>query len=54
VTTACYAENAPSRRVMEKVGFRKEGERLRAQYHDGCMKDRLEYALNKDEFIGNI
>jgi len=51
MTTACYKENRPSRRVMEKAGFRKEGERLKAQYHDGVMKDRLEYAINKDEWL---
>ena len=35
--------------VMEKAGFRKEGERIKAQYHEGTMKDRVEYALNKFE-----
>ena len=39
---------------MEKVGFRKEGERIRAQYHDGIMKDRLDYAINKDEFTKSV
>jgi len=50
MTTACYGDNVPSRRVMEKAGFRKEGERLKAQYHDGVMKDRLEYAINKGDW----
>jgi len=50
VTTACYAENAASRRVMEKAGFRKEGEHIQAQFHDGVMKDRLSYAINKSEW----
>jgi len=49
MTTACYRENEPSRRVMGKAGFRKEGEKVKAQYHDGVMKDRLEYAINKGE-----
>ena len=53
ITTGCYRDNEASRRVMEKAGFRKEGERLKAQYHDGVMKDRLDYAINKDEFIKN-
>jgi len=35
---------------MEKAGFKLEGERLKAAYHDGVMKDRWEYAINKDEF----
>ena len=47
ITTACYKDNEPSRNVIEKVGFRREGERIKAQYHDGVMKDRLEYGLNK-------
>jgi RimJ/RimL family protein N-acetyltransferase len=38
-------------KVMEKAGFRKEGERIKAAYHDGAMKDRLEYAINKDEYL---
>ena len=31
---------------MDKAGFRKEGERFDAQFHDGKIKDRLEYAIN--------
>ena len=50
VTTGCHKDNEASRKVMEKVGFRKEGERIKAVYHDGIMKDRLEYAINKDEY----
>jgi len=51
ITTACYSNNIPSQTVMKKVGFRKEGQRVKAQWHDGIMKDRLEFAMNKDEFI---
>ncbi|MCL1863059.1 MAG: GNAT family N-acetyltransferase [Defluviitaleaceae bacterium] len=47
ITTGCYRENIPTQRVMEKVGFRQEAERIEAQYHDGVMKDRLDYAINK-------
>ena len=53
MTTGCYKDNEASQKVMEKVGFRKEGERIKAQYHDGVLKDRLEYAINKDEFINS-
>ncbi|MCL2853618.1 MAG: GNAT family N-acetyltransferase [Defluviitaleaceae bacterium] len=49
LTTGCYSDNIPSRKVLEKVGFRLEGTRIKAAYHDGKMKDRLEYALNSDE-----
>jgi len=50
LTTGCVKEHEASRKVMEKAGFRNEGERIKAQYHDGVMKDRVEYAINKDEF----
>jgi len=51
VTTACYGDNIPSRKVMEKAGFRKIAERKQVQLHDGVMKDRLEYVIGKDEFL---
>ena len=50
VATGCYRDNVPTQRVMDKTGFRKEGERFASRYHDGKMKDRLEYAMNKDEW----
>ncbi|MCL2197806.1 MAG: GNAT family N-acetyltransferase [Defluviitaleaceae bacterium] len=49
ITTGCHAENIASRRVIEKSRFRKEAEKIKAVYHDGKMKDRLEYAINKDD-----
>jgi ribosomal-protein-alanine N-acetyltransferase len=51
ITTGCIKTHEASYKVMEKSGFRKEAEKIKAQYHDGSMKDRLEYAINKDEFI---
>jgi len=51
ITTGCIKAHEASFKVMEKCGFRKEAERIKAQYHDGTMKDRLEYAINKDEFV---
>jgi ribosomal-protein-alanine N-acetyltransferase len=50
ITTGCHKENEASRRVIEKSGFRKESEKINAVYHDGKMKDRLEYAINKNEW----
>jgi len=50
VVTGCYADNVPTQKVMDKAGFRKEAERFSASYHDGKMKDRLGYALNKDDW----
>ena len=54
VTTGCFRDNKPSRKVMEKAGFRKEAERIKAIWHDGQMKDRLEFAMNKDEYLAKI
>ncbi len=50
VTIGCYKDNAQSEKVMIKVGFRKEGERIHAQWHDGALKTRLDYAMNKEEY----
>ena len=50
ITTGCYKENTPTQKVMAKIGFRLEADKIKAQYHDGIMKDRLEYAINKDEW----
>ncbi len=50
VTTGCLAENRGSERVMQKNGMVKEGELKEYEWHDGKMKDRLEYRLLKDEW----
>jgi len=50
ITTGCYQENIPTQKVITKVGFRQEAHKIKAQWHDGKMKDRLDYAINKDEF----
>ena len=51
VVTACFRENIATQRVMAKLGFRKEAEKLNAMWHDGQMRDRLEFAINRNEFI---
>ena len=51
INTGCHKENIASSKVLEKAGFRREAEKIKAVFHDGIMKDRLEYAINKDEFI---
>ena len=50
INTGCHKENEASRKVLERSGFRKEAEKIKAVFHDGVMKDRLEYAINRDEF----
>ena len=42
-------ENGPSRRVVEKLGFREEGLRPRYLHIDGGWRDHLVYALTVDE-----
>jgi RimJ/RimL family protein N-acetyltransferase len=46
VTAACYADNEPSWRLMERVGMRREGQELRSALHrDGTWRDFLVYGL---------
>lgn len=54
ITTGCYKDNIPSMKVMEKSGFRREGERIKAAWHDGRMKDRFEYAINSDDYLSKL
>ncbi|GAA2270591.1 MULTISPECIES: GNAT family N-acetyltransferase [Kitasatospora] len=42
-------ENGPSRRVVEKLGFRSEGMRPRYLHIDGDWRDHLVYALTAEE-----
>lgn len=42
-------ENVPSRRVVEKLGFREEGVRPRYLHIDGAWRDHLVYVLTTEE-----
>ncbi len=42
-------ENAPSRRVAEKLGFREEGVRIAYLHIDGGWRDHITYALTSSE-----
>lgn len=42
-------ENGPSRRVVEKLGFREEGLRPRYLHIDGAWRDHLVFALTPEE-----
>jgi ribosomal-protein-alanine N-acetyltransferase len=46
----CLAENHTSERVIQKCGFIKEAEFKSFVWHDGQMKDRVEYRLLRDEW----
>ncbi len=50
VATGCYKDNIPTQKVMLKTGFKKEGERVNALWHDGRLKTRLEFAINKEDY----
>lgn len=50
VTTGCLSENIGSERVMIKCGLIKEAEHVEWEWHDGKMKNRLEYRLLKKEW----
>jgi len=48
--TGCFAENLASEQVMKKCGMIKEAERKSCIWHEGKLKDRVEYRLLKDEW----
>lgn len=54
LVAGCRAENQASVRVMQKCGMIKEAEFKRHTWHDGQMKDRLEYRLLKEEYYQKI
>lgn len=43
-------ENSPSKKLLEKFGFRCEGNHRQRIYFDGEFKDQLYYSLLKDEW----
>ena len=47
-------ENAASRRVLEKVGFREEGLLRRYLDVDGAWRDHLLYAITVEEVSGSV
>lgn len=47
-------ENAASRRVVEKLGFRDEGVRERYLFIDGAYRDHVCYALTVEEVPGGV
>ena len=50
VSTGCVKENIRSEKVMQKNGFIKEAEYKEYIYHEGKLKDRVEYRLLKYEW----
>ena len=50
IVTGCLKENKGSERVMQKCGMIKEADLKKIQWHEGRMKDRVEYRLLKEEW----
>ena len=44
-------ENAPSRRVVEKLGFREEAYHVRYMHIDGAWRDHIGYAMTSEELL---
>ena len=51
ISTGCLTENRASEKVMQKCGLIKEAEHKSYTWHDGRLKDRVEYRLLKDEWL---
>lgn len=45
-------ENGPSRRVVEKLGFREEAYHPRYMHIDGAWRDHIGYALTSEDVVG--
>lgn len=53
VTAACFADNAPSWRVLERLGMRRESVQLRSALHrSGGWLDGYGYAILAEEWAG--
>jgi len=50
ISTGCLTENYGSERVMQKCGFIKEATYQSYIWHDGQLKDRVEYRLLRNEW----
>lgn len=53
IETGCLIENKASERVMQKCGLIKEAECKAYDWHDGSLKDRVEYRLLRDEWMAS-
>jgi RimJ/RimL family protein N-acetyltransferase len=54
VTALCFADNAPSWRLMERVGLRREGQyRADSLHRDGRWLDSYAYGLLREEWAGS-
>lgn len=54
IVTGCIKENVGSEGVMIKLGLVKEGEFKKHVWHEGQLKDRVEYRLLREEWAATI
>lgn len=53
ITCGCLKENRASERAMQKCGMIKEAEFKEYQWHDGRLKDRVEYRLLRSDWASD-
>lgn len=53
ISCGCLKENIASERVMQKCGLIKEADFKEYQWHEGKLKDRVEYRLLRSEWFEN-
>ncbi|MCL1812106.1 MAG: GNAT family N-acetyltransferase [Treponema sp.] len=51
IHTGCLKDNVYSEKIMQKCGFIKEAEFIEYAFHDGKLKDRVEYRMLKNDLI---
>ena len=51
ISCGCLKENVASERIMQKCGLIKEADFKQYQWHDGRLKDRVEYRLLRTEWL---
>jgi len=52
VVANCFPQNAPSRRLLERLGFRLEGQQIESYFEHEAWQDNVQYALLAREWQG--
>ena len=50
IQTGCIVNNIASEKIMIKLGMKRESYKRKHVLHDGVLKDRVEYALFREEY----
>ncbi|MCL2604612.1 MAG: GNAT family N-acetyltransferase [Defluviitaleaceae bacterium] len=54
VITGCFKENIPTQRVMAKAGFIEEEANPKALFLDGKLRERMKFALTREQYLRMI